>query len=56
MVWFLSVSTDMTDGIEKWKRSVLSTQNGLALKKKEVNCPVGFAVSLAIELHFGWMT
>ena len=40
---FLSVSTDMTDGIKKWKRRALSTQKDLALKKMEIG-PVLFAV------------
>ena len=36
-VCFLSVWADMTDGIKKWKRRTLSTQNYLGLKKNEVH-------------------
>ena len=32
-----SVSTHKTDGIKKWKRRALSTQNHLGMKKNEVN-------------------
>ena len=48
--WFSSVSTDMTDGIKKWKRRALSTQNDLAMKNTEVNRSIVFAVPPMPEL------
>ena len=33
-VCFRSVSTDVTDGIKKWKRHALSAQNYLVMKTK----------------------
>ena len=50
---FLSVSTDMADGIKKWKRHTLSTQNDLALgKKRSTSVQYVFAVSPNPELSF----
>ena len=54
MVWFLSVSTDMIDGIKKWKRRALSTQNDLALKKTEVNWSSSFCCIARARIAF-WM-
>ena len=47
-VWFLSVSTDMTDGILKNGKDILSTQNDRSFW-------VVFAVSPMPEVCFGWM-
>ena len=53
MAWFLSVATDMTDGIKKWEQHALSTQNDLTLQKKpKVNQSSNFCCIACARIAF----
>ena len=53
----LSVLTDITDGIKKWKRHALSAKNYLIMKNENKIKKIGqvvFAVLSAPEFCYGW--
>ena len=49
---FLFVLTDMTDGIKKWKRRALSTQNYLIMKINEVTQSSSFCCIARARILF----